>query len=56
MADIFVFLLAILIVIRTFGYGLWTLSSKNISGGLFILLISALTAGLSAYLLIFDRT
>ena len=56
MSDIFVFLVTILIVIRTFGYGLWTLSSKNIQGGLFILLISAITAGLSAYLLFFDRT
>lgn len=56
MADIFVFLLTILIVVRTFGYGLWTLSSKNILGGLFILALSALTVGLSVYLLIFDRT
>ncbi len=56
MSDIFVFLISILIVIRTFGYGLWTLSSKNILGGLFILTISLLTVGLSAYLLIFDRT
>lgn len=56
MSDIFVFIVAILIVIRTFGYGLWTISSKNISGGIFILALSLLTAGLSAYLLIFDRT
>ena len=56
MSDIFVFIVTILIVIRTFGYGLWTISSKNIPGGLFILLISALTAGLCSYLLFFDRT
>ena len=56
MSDIFVFLLTILIAIRTFGYGVWTVSSKNVSGGLFVLFLSALTAGLSAYLLFFDRT
>ena len=56
MSDIFVFLVALFIVIRTFGYGIWTLSSKNILGGIFIFLISALTLGLSAYLLFFDRT
>lgn len=56
MSDIFVFIVAILIVIRTFGYGLWTISSKNIPGGIFILALSLITAGLSAYLLIFDRT
>ena len=56
MSDIFVFLITLFIVIRTFGYGLWTIGAKNISGGLFIFLLSALTIGLSAYLLIFDRT
>lgn len=56
MSDIFVFLVTLVIVIRTFGYGIWTLSAKNILGGLFIMFISALTIGLSAYLLFFDRT
>ena len=56
MSDIFVFLVTLFIVIRTFGYGFWTLSSKNVLGGLFIFLISTLTIGLSAYLLFFDRT
>lgn len=56
MSDIFVFVVTLLIVIRTFGYGLWTLSSKNILGGIFILLISALTVGLCTYLLFLDRT
>lgn len=56
MSDIFVFLVAILIVIRTFGYGASTISSKNISGGIFVFLVSAITAWLAFYLLILDRT
>lgn len=56
MSDIFVFLICVIIAIRTFGYGLWTISSKNIPGGFFIILVSAITVGLSAYLLILDRT
>lgn len=56
MSDIFVFLVTLFIVIRTFGYGIWTISSKNILGGIFIISISLLTVSLSAYLLFFDRT
>lgn len=56
MSDLFVFLVAIIISIRTFGYGLWTMSQKNILGGIFIFLLSATVIGLSAYLLILDRT
>ena len=37
MSDIFVFFICVIIAIRTFGYGLWTISSKNILGGFFII-------------------
>jgi len=56
MSDIFVFLVSLIISIRTYGYGIWTLKSKNVLGGLFILFLSTLTVTLSAYLLFFDRT
>ena len=56
MSDIFVFLVSLIVVIRTLGYGFWVLSSKNVIGGIFVLLISTFTIFLSAYLLFFDRT
>ncbi len=56
MSDIFVFLVSLFIVIRTLGYGIWTISSKNVLGGLFVIFVSLLTVGLSIYLLFFDRT
>lgn len=56
MIDIILFIVSILIVIRTQCYGFWTLGEKNILGGIFIILLSALTAVLSAYLLVFNST
>ena len=49
--NIFVFLLIIIIVIRTLLYGFWTLKGKNITGGIFVILLSSLTAGYVAYLM-----
>ena len=56
MADYLVFFPVVLIAIRTFGYGIFTISEKNVLGGIFIILLSLFVTGLSVYLLIFDRT
>ncbi len=51
MIDIFVFLLVLIVILRTMMYGIWTLKGKNILGGSFIMLLSSGTAVLAAYLL-----
>ena len=56
MIDAFVFFVCIVIAVRTAGYGIWTLRSKNILGGIFVLFLSGILTALSIYLLIFDRT
>ena len=56
MTDVFVFIIVLFIAIRTFSYGMWTFSNKNIKGGVFVIFLSALTSFLSFYILIFDRT
>ena len=56
MSDYLVFLPVILVAIRTFGFGVFTISERNIIGGVFIIMLSFLILFLSVYLLIFDRT
>lgn len=56
MIDVFVFILTSVIVIRTLGFGVWVFSSKNAPGGIFVVLLSAITLALSVCLLILDRT
>ena len=56
MSDILLFLIAIIVSIRTFSYGIWTFSNKNPVGGIFIFLLSASIIALSSYLLFFNRT
>jgi len=56
MSDILVFIVTVIIAIRTFGYGIWTVSEKNILGGMFVFILSAILVALSTYLLILDRT
>lgn len=55
MSDILVFLIALMISLRSFGYGLWLFSGKNISGGIFVLLLSSLVTALSSYLFLFNK-
>ncbi len=49
--NIFVFILILIIVVRTLLYGFWTLKGKNIAGGIFVILLSSVTAGYAAYLM-----
>ena len=56
MIDVFLFIVSIIVVIRTVGYGFWTLSDNNISGSIFIFLLALITSLLSVYLLISGRT
>ncbi len=56
MADTLLFLVALVVSIRTFSYGLWTLSNRNTLGGIFVFLLSASVIALASYLLFFNRT
>lgn len=53
MTDFFVFIISASVVIKTIQYGIWTLSEKNIMGGIFVILLSVSTLSLGAYLLLF---
>lgn len=53
MTDFFVFVISASVVIKTIQYGIWTLTEKNIAGGIFIIILSASTLSLGAYLLLF---
>lgn len=53
MTDYFVFLLVFLVGIKTFQYGVWTLKNKNLSGGIFVFILSLSSVSLGAYLLLF---
>lgn len=49
--NIFILILILIIVIRTMLYGFFTLKEKNITGGIFVILLSFTTAGYAAYLM-----
>ncbi len=53
MTDIIVFFLVCLVGIKAFQYGTWTISNKNITGGIFIFLLSLSSIFMGAYLLFF---
>lgn len=52
MTDFFVFVISVSVVIKTVQYGIWTLTKKNIVGGIFIIILSVSTLLLGAYLLL----
>lgn len=56
MIDILLLVICIVIAVRTMGYGIWTLSEKNICGGVFVLILSVSLTVLSSYLMFFDKT
>ena len=53
MTDYFVFILIFVISLKTFFYGIQTAKNKNISGGIFVFLLSLSSLSLGAYLLLF---
>ena len=53
MTDVFVFLIIAVVCLKSAQYGVWTVLQKNISGGIFIFLLSACVLVLDAYLLLF---
>jgi len=56
MSDLLVFLLSLIVSIRTFSYGVKTFQEKNLTGGIFVTIISFSVIGLASYLLFLNRT
>lgn len=53
MTDVFVFALVAIVSSKTIQYGFWTITQKNITGGIFVFLLSVSVLILGAYLLLF---
>ncbi len=47
--DIVVFLVTLIISVRTFFYGVWTFRGKNISGGIFVMALALFCVIFSGY-------
>lgn len=56
MSDTLMFLIAFVVSVRTFSYGIWTFSNKNVLGGIFIFFVALSIVFLASYILFFNRT
>lgn len=52
--DLVIFLVTLVISVRTFFYGVWTFRGENILGGIFVMALALFCAGFSAYVCFFS--